>query len=130
VESLKKKRLAIFLASVVAASPALSALSPEYERSVLGNGLETAFRECGASPAVSVRAVFRAGAVAQDAKNAGIFSIYASLVAEGNSAYPTAKEFRAALSGLGASGWEALATEEEASFGFVIPARLPRPCRL
>jgi zinc protease len=122
VESPKKKRLAIFLASVLAATPALHALTPEYQRSVLGNGLETAFRECGASPVVAVRAVFRAGAIAQDAKNAGIFALYASLVAEGNSAYPTVKEFRAALSGIGASGWEASSTEESASFGFTLPA--------
>jgi zinc protease len=111
--------------AVPAAAPAAGTQASAAERvahRVLANGLEVFVVSDHAVPLATVCVVFRGGAVAQDAKDAGLFHLYEHMMFDGNEKYPSQAAFNAALNRLGAASWNGSTGEDSISYYITVPS--------
>ncbi|HET7838847.1 MAG TPA: pitrilysin family protein, partial [Rectinemataceae bacterium] len=103
-------------------SPSPSEATARIAHRVLDNGLEVFVVPDHAVPLVTVCVVFRGGAVAQDAKDAGLFHLYEHMMFDGNEKYPSEAAFNAALKGLGAASWNGSTGDGSIEYYITVPS--------
>jgi zinc protease len=124
---------ALSLTSRASALPAPSAATPLADEAVpgelgqnlrrykLSNGLELYVYRDGAVPLVRIQLAFRAGAIAQDSGNAGVFHLYEHLLFRGASK-PGAESIKANLARMGATEWNGGTSAERLSYWLSLPS--------
>jgi zinc protease len=91
-------------------------------RSKLENGLELFVYENHSVPLARIQITFRAGAIAQTEKTAGLFHLYEHMLFSSNKKYASEKDFSAALANLGVADWNGGTSAEYVTYYFTIPS--------
>ena len=88
----------------------------------LENGLTLFTKENHNSPLVYIEIAVKAGAVTQNAQNAGLFHLYEHMMFKGNSLYKDAASVNKALSDLGVANWNGTTGTDRVNYFFTIPS--------
>lgn len=111
--------LAVFcLACLAAETSPVKALS----RFRLDNGLEVFVLENHVVPLARIQISFRAGAISQTAKTAGLFHLYEHMMFKGNKKYADETEFSQALARMGVAEWNGGTATEYVTYYFTVPS--------
>jgi zinc protease len=88
----------------------------------LDNGLEVFVVENHTVPLARIQVTFRAGAISQTPRTAGLFHLYEHMLFKGNRAYPSQTALQAAMKDLGVADWNGGTTQESVSYYFTVPS--------
>jgi zinc protease len=112
--------LAFALSSSLALGAEEVALIPGLQRYKLANGLEVYAYRDAAVPIARVQIVFKAGAIAQSADNAGLFRLYERMLFRSSSGRAGAVDVKAALASLGVSDWNGSVGTERVDYWITV----------
>jgi len=90
----------------------------------LENGLELFVMENHSVPLTYIEIAVRAGGIAQNKENAGLFHLYEHMMFKGNAQYQTAADIQKALKDLGIANWNGSTAAEHVNYFFTIPSDL------
>ncbi len=88
----------------------------------LDNGMEVFIFENHVVPLVKIQITFRCGAIAQTAKNAGLFHLYEHMLFKGNEVFKSDSDFQAAMKEIGVTSWNGGTSTEYVEYHFTVPA--------
>jgi zinc protease len=122
------KRITCMLCSILLAAFVLFTVTGETTQIAglrhyrLDNGMEVFIFENHVVPLVKIQISFRCGAIAQTAKNAGLFHLYEHMLFKGNKVFKSDSDFQAAMKEIGVTSWNGGTSTEYVEYHFTVPA--------